>query len=1484
MNVSGGFAPACASHARSTWVRRICAIGVAFFSGAIAPDASAVQNVWTGAEEPGYGYNCSAIGTFTVPSGAAYVQVTAIGQRGPTGYGGTGGQGGIVTVVAAVTPGQKLYAAPTPGTMFTVPYNGTGQGRGGYGSFVATSNPSTQCAANQPPSAGSLLVVAGGGGGGGSGTFAGGSGGAAGKAGDSGSGNDSIDGSGGGPGTQTGGGAGGAGGHSVTFENGSSGANGGYFASGATGVSWNNDVDGGGGGAGYYGGGGGGGYAFLGDGGGGGGGSNYVAPSIPTSAPSYSQITGTVENGSTTGNALVEITPIFSTATTITSSPNPSAYGQSVTITVNVTSSAAGGHPSGGNVDITDGVNTIATVALVNGVATYTTSALTQGQHPLQAFYLGYSSDPEIDQPSHTVSQIVGGVVTPYTHVVGAPLTLATILLNPSDQSTTYGQTVQFEAEANANPYPTIQWQVSTDGGVNYSNLAGQTSQFLTLTAQVAWNGNRYRALFINAAGTVATSAATLTVQPAGLQVVANNQSMSFGGSAPPLTVSYYGFVNGENPSVLGGSLACATTPTPITPTTPSGDYPINCSGLTSSNYTIYYVAGTLHIVPPSPNISASPMPGSVPLGSTFVISAAKGASSNPIVFSVDASTTDSACTVSATGMVSFVKTNFNSGTATCTIDLNQAGDGTYPASAQVQLSTTVIYFPPVFSEIPPPSTRELPAGGSTTLTFNILSGSPAPTVQWYCLVHKQATVLIQGATSTTLTLSNVTTSQDGNYYYAVVTNNAGNSIYAYNTDGATKAVILKVDGAPVIYEQPQSLEIDVNTFYNLYSGASGSPDATIQWEESTDGGTTWTNFDGATQSSIALPPAEPWDDGTLYRVTYTNTYGSVTSDAAVVHVDYHNITADPGDLALASGQPASFTASFAGYPAATVQWQSAPAGTTTFTDIPGALATTYTIAHVDPSQDGMRYRAVFTQTGALDGTIVTPSNYATLTVAPASPTLGATASAGGEFGKNVTDGAVLAAGDSPTGTITLKLYGAGDSTCAGAPLFTSIVAASGNGNYASASYAPTGVGTYYWTAAYSGDAKNNAASVACASTGQSVTITQASQAIVFGALPQVVFAGTGNVTATGGGSNNAVTFSTNTPTICSVTAAGLVTGILAGQCEIDAAQAGNSNYLAGTANTTLQIGKANQTITFSAQSPSSHTFAPNGTFAINPLATSAAPNSGNAIVYSSQTTGVCTVSGTTVTMVNAGTCTIAADQSGNSNYNDATTATQNVTIGKANETITFSAQSPSSHVFAANGTFAINPLATSTAPNSGNVIVYSSQTTGVCTVSGTTVTMVSAGTCTIAADQTGDSDYNAATTATQNVAITSLKLVLTLVDDGNGYVQYSKPAVYTATLENQGTAAPTNIMVNFGLSAGLDALNEQWTCSVVTGSAVCPTSSASMTVATMPPGSMLQWTLSVPVVAGTTDTTVRVDLSATNATSVSDTDVLVIFSGGFDP
>jgi hypothetical protein len=180
-------------------------------------------------------------------------------------------------------------------------------------------------------------------------------------------------------------------------------------------------------------------------------------------------------------------------------------------------------------------------------------------------------------------------------------------------------------------------------------------------------------------------------------------------------------------------------------------------------------------------------------------------------------------------------------------------------------------------------------------------------------------------------------------------------------------------------------------------------------------------------------------------------------------------------------------------------------------------------------------------------------------------------------------------------------------------------------------------------------------------------------QTLTFGTAPTVVVNGTGSVSATSAtpNSGNTITYST-TSTDCSVTAAGVVTGIHAGtnNCVITATQAANATYDVGTATQTFNIGKANQTLTLPAQSPASRGFVSASTFAINPLASSASPNSGVAIAYSSLTTGVCTVSGSTVTMVSVGTCTIAADQAGNADYNAATQVTQsiallaNVTVG----------------------------------------------------------------------------------------------------------------------------------------------------------------------------------------------------------------------------
>jgi hypothetical protein len=107
-----------------------------------------------------------------------------------------------------------------------------------------------------------------------------------------------------------------------------------------------------------------------------------------------------------------------------------------------------------------------------------------------------------------------------------------------------------------------------------------------------------------------------------------------------------------------------------------------------------------------------------------------------------------------------------------------------------------------------------------------------------------------------------------------------------------------------------------------------------------------------------------------------------------------------------------------------------------------------------------------------------------------ASPTLSTTASAGVVLGGSVNDTATLSGGSTPTGQITFSLYDRNDQSCSGPPIFTDTKAVSGNGDYQSAGFTPTGIGTYRWTASYSGDADNNPASTACNDANESATVT----------------------------------------------------------------------------------------------------------------------------------------------------------------------------------------------------------------------------------------------------------------------------------------------------------------------------------------------------------------------------------------------------------
>jgi hypothetical protein len=118
-----------------------------------------------------------------------------------------------------------------------------------------------------------------------------------------------------------------------------------------------------------------------------------------------------------------------------------------------------------------------------------------------------------------------------------------------------------------------------------------------------------------------------------------------------------------------------------------------------------------------------------------------------------------------------------------------------------------------------------------------------------------------------------------------------------------------------------------------------------------------------------------------------------------------------------------------------------------------------------------------------------------TSTVAKDTPAI-ATTAAGATVGSAISDSATLSAGTGPTGSIVFKAFGAGDATCALAPVFEATIPVSGNDSYGSGNFIPTLAGSYRWTAAYSGDANNNAATSGCNAANETSTVAKAAPGI----------------------------------------------------------------------------------------------------------------------------------------------------------------------------------------------------------------------------------------------------------------------------------------------------------------------------------------------------------------------------------------------------
>jgi hypothetical protein len=261
-------------------------------------------------------------------------------------------------------------------------------------------------------------------------------------------------------------------------------------------------------------------------------GTDGVSPVNGTYAYAYNGYPGPVYNAATY-QLLVTFTssdPHYGNATLLTtytvSRAAPTFSGlQSNTITKGDTPVVASGYigvgytgpnihtPAGEYVIITlNGVSQAAPIQS-NGAfsTTFDTSALAVGSYTMTYVYPGDAGEFKNPPAGVTTLKVI-------------PQSPPVVTSNPSNATTTAGDPVSFTASASGSNPPTVQWQISTDGGktwitqgigtVTTTTTPTGTTTTLSFFTTANENGYEIRAVFTNELGTVSTSAAILTVEP----------------------------------------------------------------------------------------------------------------------------------------------------------------------------------------------------------------------------------------------------------------------------------------------------------------------------------------------------------------------------------------------------------------------------------------------------------------------------------------------------------------------------------------------------------------------------------------------------------------------------------------------------------------------------------------------------------------------------------------------------------------------------------------------------------------------------------------------------------------------------------------------------------------------------------------------------------------------------------------------------------
>ncbi len=594
-------------------------------------------------------------------------------------------------------------------------------------------------------------------------------------------------------------------------------------------------------------------------------------------------------------------------------------------------------------------------------------------------------------------ANVAGAATTaPATLAVNVPPAIAA---SPVLQTVTAGRDASFSAGVSGTPAPTLQWQVSTDDGLHWSDLAngngysGVATATLSITSATAsMRGYQYRCVATNIAGSATTDPATLTVD------------------VPPVVS-----VNPVDASVVvGGSVSFTTaftgTPTPTYRWQVSVDSAQTWSNLSDAG--IYNGSETASLTITDVPVSVS--------GYRYrcVATNSAGAAesySAPLIVQYSYTSIDEQATSQATyigGHATFtvrfsglpaptyqweVSTDFTqtwsdltdggvySGTRTATLTITgatSAMNGYYYRCVATNMFNSSDSAARMLTVTPPdaaaaiatqPADTVVSAGARTTFVVAV-TGYPAPSLQWQVSTdggqhwtNVPDGAVYSGAHLPTLTLISAVASMRGYQYRCFASNNVGSD--------TSHAATLTVNSAPEFSLSPAGASVVVGGDASFAVEATGDPAPTLQWQVSADSAKTWSDlsdggaFSGTRSATLTLTGVTVSMSGDRYRCVATNSAGITNSDSAplTVQYSYTSIVDQPTDQAVVVGANATFTVRFSGLPAPTYQWQVSTDFTQTWSDLTdggvysGTRTATLMITGATSAMNGHYYRCVAT-------------------------------------------------------------------------------------------------------------------------------------------------------------------------------------------------------------------------------------------------------------------------------------------------------------------------------------------------------------------------------------------------------------------------------------------------------------------------------------------------------------------------------------------